>query len=638
MKLKLKPLAEEAASALLTTMIFIVVLALSIGGYMSYVFQQARLGGRSQAWNMSMAVAEAGLEEGFEHLNDDYYIMGNDGWQSDGGGVYHVTRTLNGTFEATYTVTINYANTAQPTISSSAYVKPPAVAQNTTRSPFFYATIGANQTPVANSNSVTVGRGIQAVLDKPSFFNAAMVAKGNITMDGNGVTVDSFDSGTSGQNVNGQWNQSISGNDGIVASDGGISNSISGGNANIYGQLYVGAGEPYSIGPNGFVGTHQWVAGGGTGVEPGYAHTDANFDFPNTSLPNGYQNFTPPSSGTIATVTGTNIIASTNANVASYPTGLTNGQTLSAVLTNTTMITVSNGYPGAIPGLTSNSAFVTVSSYPGVEPGLVTNCANTVTTTTDPGSQPCLVITSYITNVTTLPSPPPSNVTTNYKGSGHSKQISSYSYTVTDYSYANQFTYTYKSWEYTYPTNTYTYTLYSSQITYATSNYAAVLSSGYYVANSEMTGTTIVTGPVTLVMPNGYNIDNLVIAPGGSVVVYSGGTSLTLSGQGIINQPGLAQNLMIYCTPSVTSIAFSGNAGLNAVIVAPNANVTLSGGGNNNTDFSGSIMANSVTLHGHWNFHYDVALSRVPSPGRYILSSWTEVTVPQRSSLPSTSE
>ncbi|HLX73033.1 MAG TPA: hypothetical protein VKV04_25690, partial [Verrucomicrobiae bacterium] len=323
MKVKLNPLAQDAGNALLTTVIFVMVLTLSIGGYMTYVLQQARMNGRSQAWNMAIAVSEAGVEEGFEHLNDDQTNMAADGWVSLGSGNYSVTRSnLPGTFTSSYTVTLNYANPAEPTITSVATVTPPAVARKAPR-PFFYAAVNNQTAPTS------VARGVQVILTKPTFFNAAVVAKGSINLNGNRVTVDSFDSGTPGQNVNGQWASSVSGDDGIVASDGGITNSaVTLGNANIYGQLYIGPNEPESVGPNGFVGTHAWVAGGGSGIETGDLHTDANFNFPDTSLPPGYQYYTTPQPGSVLLVNGTNVIAATNNNATIFPTGLTNGQTL----------------------------------------------------------------------------------------------------------------------------------------------------------------------------------------------------------------------------------------------------------------------------------------------------------------------
>jgi hypothetical protein len=154
-----------------------------------------------------------------------------------------------------------------------------------------------------------------------------------------------------------------------------------------------------------------------------------------------------------------------------------------------------------------------------------------------------------------------------------------------------------------------------------------VLSGGNYYSTSGL-GNTIVTGNSTLVLPNGYNIGTLTIAPGGSLTLYVGGTSMTLDGNQVINQQGLAQDLIIYAANSVTNISFSGNAAFTGVVVAPNATANLNGGGKDGVDYSGALMVNSVTMNGHWNFHYDVALSRVPSPGRYVANSWQEVPVP----------
>ncbi len=644
MKLKLNPFVKGKASALLVTVFFIVVLTISIGGYMTYVTQQARLGARSQAWNMSMSVAEAGIEEGFEHLNDDA-SLGINGWTSTASGVYTLTRTLSGTFSGNYTVVIDDSNPASPTITSSAYVTPPAIAQR--HLPFFYAASTANNTETVNTTKVA--RGVKVVLAKPMFFNAAMVARGSIGLNGNGVTVDSFDSGISTDNINGQWAVAVSGDKGTVASVGGITNNIAVGNANIYGFLYTGAGEPYSIGPNGAVGTHAWQASH-SGVEPGYYFDDANFTFPSTVLP--YSTGLTPSTGSIATVTGSTTNFTTIANATSPPGAPPAGQTMSPITTNSSSTTVTT-YPGTQTGLTSNLTYVTVGTYPGSVMGLTTNCTAFTTSTSNPGLQPCETSSSYTTNVSVIPNPQPSglstntasttsgsypaagsyvgNVTTNFNGGGKKvtgytyNAVTGYSYPVTTYTYANQFTYTYQTYTFTYPINTYTYTIYTVTPTYVTNSYDAVLSSGDYYATSL--GNTIITGPVTLVEPNGYNIGNLTIAPGGSLSLYLGGTSFSLDGNSVVNEPGLAQDLIIYCAPSVTSFSLGGNAAMAAVVVAPNANVSLHGGGNNETDFSGAIMANNITLNGHFNVHYDVALSRIPSPGRYILSSWTEIPV-----------
>lgn len=540
MKLKLVRSFNVAGNALLVTIIFLMVLTLSIGGYMTYVMQQGRLGSRSQSWNMALAVSEAGIEEGLQHLNSDAIADSNnlsaDSWTSLGNQVYSVTRTLtSGSFPSTYTVTVDYKNAQLPIITAIAYVTNYAAARKS--SPFFYATVTANDSSVVASG---VGRGVQVTAFKPPFFNAAMVAKGNINMNGNNVTVDSFDSGVAGDNVNGAWASSISGDQGIVASMGGITNSVGIGNANIYGDLYSGVGESTNIGANGFVGTHQYAATNGSGFEPGHAFNDANFTFPDTTFPYGAGGGLMPTSNTVQVVTGTNFTTYTNDNAISLP-ALTNGETVSSITTNLQVITASPTYPGPIPGLVTN--------------------------------------------------------------------ISKNGKTIT-YSYTN---------------TVYTYDVYSGTPNTTNEMFDDVLSGGNYYSTIGL-GNTIVTGPSTLVLPNGYSIGNLTIAPGGSLTLYVGGTTLTLNGNQVINEQGLAQDLIIYAATSVTTVSFSGNAAFTGVIVAPNATATMNGGGNDHVDYSGALMVNSVTMNGHFNFHYDVALSRVPSPGRYVAHSWTELT------------
>jgi len=43
----------------------------------------------------------------------------------------------------------------------------------------------------------------------------------------------------------------------------------------------------------------------------------------------------------------------------------------------------------------------------------------------------------------------------------------------------------------------------------------------------------------------------------------------------------------------------------------------MNGGGNAYEDFIGALMVNSVTMNGHFKFHYDEALSRIGGTGRF---------------------
>jgi hypothetical protein len=150
-----------------------------------------------------------------------------------------------------------------------------------------------------------------------------------------------------------------------------------------------------------------------------------------------------------------------------------------------------------------------------------------------------------------------------------------------------------------------------------------------YVA-SDLSGSTYVTGPnVQLALPNGLNQgsqDTFSIGTGGNVTIYNGGTTCNIGGNGFVNTTGYAGDLVILCAPTVVNLSYSGNASFKGVIVAPSADVQLGGSGNNITyDFTGCFLANSIKLNGHFNFHYDEALSGLPGYGRFLILSWNEI-------------
>lgn len=118
-----------------------------------------------------------------------------------------------------------------------------------------------------------------------------------------------------------------------------------------------------------------------------------------------------------------------------------------------------------------------------------------------------------------------------------------------------------------------------------------------------------------------------VAGPGsnsGKLILYMNGPSFTLSGQSTVDG-GVASNFTYYGTTNNTSISLSGNASFTGSIYAPEANFTLGGGGSNTYDFSGSSITYSVTMNGHFNFHFDEALLRNGPARAYLAKSWTEL-------------
>jgi hypothetical protein len=470
MKTRITNKAKKLASTIVIALVIASVLCLSVAAYLHLIEQQNFLSARSQAWNMAIAVVEAGIEEALAQLNSNSANLSADGWSFD-GAFYTRTRTLPG--GNSYTVSIDaLTDPLNPSIVSRAYISSPIFSQNA-QPPVFFATVGSVQTP----STGPLTRAVQAYATRGRLFSKAMVAKLTIDLKGNNIVTDSFDSGNPAYSTNGQYDKTKARDNGDVASNDTIVNSINVGNANIYGHVSTGPKGTIYIGPNGGIGSHSWQQSN-KGIEPN-----------------------PPAPAT--------------------------------------------------PWLSDNSNFTFPTIVMPSTTGYLTPTSGTVVTTSISGGV----------------------------------------------------------------------------VTLATNHYDHVLYSGNYTADS-LSGSTIVLGQATLVLPNGWSMggsDTFTIANTGVATVYVGGNSLSLSGKGLINQPGLAGDLVIYCANSVTSVSFNGNAGFNGVFVAPSANVTLNGSGSTPVDFVGSLIVNSVVMNGHFNFHYDEALGRLAANGRYLVTSWNEI-------------
>ena len=119
--------------------------------------------------------------------------------------------------------------------------------------------------------------------------------------------------------------------------------------------------------------------------------------------------------------------------------------------------------------------------------------------------------------------------------------------------------------------------------------------------------------------------DKITIASeGASLTIYTAG-SFSVSGTAELNNLSQkAENFYLFGLPTCTSISLSGNGAFTGVVYAPQASLSMGGGGNNNYDFVGSALAKSVSMNGHFNFHYDEALRATGFGRGYIPSNWKE--------------
>jgi hypothetical protein len=598
MKTKVSHKTKQLGNALLVAMCISAFLCISITGYLTVTEQQNFLSARSQAWNMAIAITESGVEEGLEQLNSNATNLTADGWSYD-GSCY--SRSNNMGAGNSYIVTIYTTNAFNPVIIARAFTTPPTLAQNSS-SPSFFAAVGVNTTagPVTRAVKVTCSKG--------NIFACALVAKNSIDLKGNGVYTDSFNSQDPSKSTGGKYNSSqYSGDRGDIACNGGINDSVGVQNANIYGKVHTGPGCAVSIGAQGGVGPHgSQTSSIATATANGYVLQDANFTFPDTTYPNTSSYLSLPPGGTVVSTSYT------------YNTNAVNGSSTypnppppwGGVVTNNNPSTVST-YPNPVPpGLTTNTAPVTSSSLPSpIVAGTVTNA---VTTPTGPTlSYPAAG--TYVGGVTT-------NIVSNGPPSGRGTWYT--------YNLITGHTYTYNAITYTYPVYTYNYNTFITNSILVTNVYDAILTANNsYVASSLSGKKVLVNGAnITLALANGMDgTENLTWAAGANLLVYSGGTSITVSGNGYINPNGAAASLIIYAAPTVTSFTLNGNGQFTGVLVAPSADVSMHGGGSSNEDFCGSLMCNSVGLNGHFSFHYDESLSTAGGNNRFLISSWNEI-------------
>ncbi|MBI4624292.1 MAG: hypothetical protein HY736_13890 [Verrucomicrobia bacterium] len=117
----------------------------------------------------------------------------------------------------------------------------------------------------------------------------------------------------------------------------------------------------------------------------------------------------------------------------------------------------------------------------------------------------------------------------------------------------------------------------------------------------------------------------LTVNAGASLTIYTNG-NLTMAGNGVVNSNVQPSSCLIYGTRTTAgqTITVSGNGQLKAAVYAPNATVTANGGGSSG-QIQGSIVANSIVMHGGADFHYDEALRNLSAGAGVGVTEWREL-------------
>jgi len=138
-----------------------------------------------------------------------------------------------------------------------------------------------------------LGRGVRITTKQDFIFAKGMVAKNKIDLNGNNIETDSFDSSDPNFSTGGFYDKNKAKDNGDIATNSSLTNSLNIGNANIRGKVGTGPNGSASIGPNGTVGSKNWVDAGKKGFEPGSRRDDMNVDFKDVPVPFNGGAFTP---------------------------------------------------------------------------------------------------------------------------------------------------------------------------------------------------------------------------------------------------------------------------------------------------------------------------------------------------------
>src|SRR5437667_4935537 len=227
MKIRNSKSAAQSGSTLFIILIITGLAGLVLAAYLTLLSSENAATMRSQSWNSSVPVLEAGVEDALSHLNAHGTTNLNcDGW-TQSGTIYWMQRSMGNNY---YIVTISNwvaGSSNQPIVESRGYVNTPLLTASAEQP--FLATVVS----LGGSTSNYLARGVRCAAKQEFMFTKAMVAKGNINLSGNNVTTDSFDSASTNYSTNGKYDNTKTKDNGDVATDSSVTNSLSLGNANI---------------------------------------------------------------------------------------------------------------------------------------------------------------------------------------------------------------------------------------------------------------------------------------------------------------------------------------------------------------------------------------------------------------------
>ena len=285
--MKIKTNVRPHASAMILTLLTATIIGIALASYFSFVSQQNLSVARSLAWNGTVPVMEAGVEEALTQIHyNGFTNLSANSWTLAGDGLYHKTRPVAG---GTY-CEIAIQPVDPPVIYSTGYTPSPLAPSSQ-----IGMVLGAITAPTPNPY---VKRRVRVTTTTDTLTHGAMVAKGTIDFSGNNVSTDSFDSSNPAYNTGGSYDATKAKDNGDVRTNGKTAGVFDAGNSDIKGHVATGAGGTVTVGSNGSIGDSAWVNAGTQGIESGWNSNDMNVEIQDVSEPftSGYST---PTSGKV---------------------------------------------------------------------------------------------------------------------------------------------------------------------------------------------------------------------------------------------------------------------------------------------------------------------------------------------------
>jgi hypothetical protein len=161
-----------------------------------------------------------------------------------------------------------------------------------------------------------------------------------------------------------------------------------------------------------------------------------------------------------------------------------------------------------------------------------------------------------------------------------------------------------------------------------THDFTSIYSGGYYDVSDS--GKIIVEPGVTVTLKistTSFSPSTLTILGGmtnsGTLKMYQVSGTATMSGNAAL-QVSRPENFYYYGLPGVTAITLGGTTTFIGVIYAPEAVLTLNGGGAA-LNLEGAAIVKSVQMNGHYQFHYDESLAASGPIRGFVPTSWQEL-------------